>query len=465
MNKSGGTTYGVPSFSTPVAIVTMIDPRDEFYENFLQMKGMDLKEQYLSSHAALKGSLNREEVVDLGVIDRKAKVYEAADAIGASGGAGIIINLPGWAPPGWGGIIHERTGLPILINAPFALSGPMAMRGELESLGADYDISLGETKKLAQFLQRAKAGKLLEALHGKRFGNVGGISMEMHYAELSSAGALLDFGVEIIYIDGALILDRANIIDSERLAAFMARLGEATGGLPDDPSGVLRRQVSYYLALKDIADEEGIDFLSVKCQPEFSDRYSCLCFVPTFLPLPYDLEGEKNMVPVSCEGDFFASMAAYLLMLLSGKPPLFADFIIPLYEENLLALQNCGGAPVWYAGNIDNPGEGMKGFALAKNVQGMSGSFCVDYNAKAIERVTIFGMGKRRDAYWASALLGEVIEREDLKPLLMDWPTFFLKVPDARECIRAFYTQHVAMVPGDHTMVLAELKRLLEGGG
>jgi len=457
MNKSEEKTSGAPGFWAPVAVITMIDPRDEFFENFLATKGLDLREQYHASHAALKASLEAEEVLDLGVIDRKEKVYGAADSIEGGGSAGIIINLPGWAPPGWGGIIHERAGLPILINAPFALSGPMAMRGELETLGAEHDISLGEVEKVTGFLNRVKAQKLLASLRGRRFGNVGGISMEMHYAEVSSAQALTDFGVEVIYIDGVRILDRAESMDTGRLESFVTRLGEAAGGLPDDPAGVLVRQVSYYLALRDIADEEGIDFLSVKCQPEFSDRYGCLCFAPTFLPAPRDLEGEKKMIPVSCEGDFFAATAAYLLMLLSGKPPLFADFIIPLYEENLLALQNCGGAPAWYAGGPDSPDGGIEGVSLAKNIQGTSGSFCFDYNAKAIGRVTLFGMGKMRDSYWSAALACEVIEREDLKPLLMDWPTFFLKVPDARECLRAFYTQHAAMVPGDYAAILAEL--------
>jgi len=54
MNKSEEKTSGAPGFWAPVAVITMIDPRDEFFENFLATKGLDLREQYHASHAALK---------------------------------------------------------------------------------------------------------------------------------------------------------------------------------------------------------------------------------------------------------------------------------------------------------------------------------------------------------------------------------------------------------------------------
>ncbi len=463
MTETEGAARGEPLFSAPIAFVTLIDPRDEFFENFLSAKGADLKEQFLLAHQSLKESLAGEDLVDLGVVDRREKAYRAAEKAVESDSGGLIINLPGWAPPGWGGVMSERTGQPILINAPFALSGPMAMRGELEALGADYEISLGEAEKIEQFVNRVKAGKLLSSLRGKRFGSVGGLCMDMHYAEIASAQALLEFGLEVVHLDGAGIISRAETVSPGRLDAFTSRFKEAAAEFPIDSTGILKRQLSFYLALKDILEEEGVDFASVKCQPEFSDIHGALCFAPAFLPLSRDLENDKKMIPMSCEGDFFASLAGYLLMLLSGAPPLFADFIMPLFEEGLLALQNCGGAPPCYAGGGADPAKNLGGVRVVPNVQGASGSYCMDFMTKDIEHVTLLGMGRRRSSYWAGCHRGEVVKREDLKPLLMDWPTLFLKVEDARACLRHFYTQHVSLVPGDHVSVLEELKALVEG--
>ncbi len=442
-----------------VALVTLLDPRGEFYDNYQRAKGMDLKEQHRSSHLSAQEPLGGCDLVDLGVIEGKEEVYRAAAVAAAESCAGMVVNMPGWAPPGWAGVFSSVTGLPVLVYAPFALSGPMAMRGELEALGAEHMISLGEPEKLREFLDRAGARQLLSSLRGKRFASVGGLGMDMHYAEIASTSALLDFGVEILHIDGAGILGRAEKMQPARLGTFLARLEKMAAGCPGRGDAVLGRQVSFYLALKDILEEEGADFASVKCQPEFSDLYGCLCFAPAFLPLARDPEGTKKMVPVSCEGDFFASLAGFLLMLLSGETPLFCDFIIPLYEEGLLALQNCGGAPTCYAGGA---ADGLSGVRLAKNIQGQSGSWCFDFSAREMESVTLLGLGKRLAGYWAGTCRGEVVRREELRPLLMDWPTLFLKVENARDCLRRFFSQHVMLVPGDHLSLLEQLAREVE---
>ncbi len=449
--------------STCLAVVTIIDPREEFYHNFQRDKGMDLKEQYLASHRSLLDELGDGKIADLGVVDSKEGVYQAVRKSVEWESDGVIINLPGWAPPGWGGLVYSGTGLPILINAPFALSGPLAMRGELEALGADYLISLGRDGKLDEFINRVKARKLLGSLHGKRYANVGGLSMDMHYAEIASSEALREFGVETVYLDGSGVLSRSERINPRRTASFMTRLEESVASPYPDDSGMLARQISHYLALKDMLEEEGVDFASLKCQPEFSDEYGSLCFAQVFMPLAEDLEGQKKVIPLSCEGDFFASLAGYLLFTLTGETPLFADFIIPLYEDNLLALQNCGGAPACYAG-----GEGISGCLgnarIVPNLQGKSGSFCLDYMGQEMDRVTLVGMGKRHSSYWLSFQGGSIQRREEFKPLLMDWPTFFLRVEDVRGCLDKFYSQHLVLVPGDHQPVLQELQKLVEAG-
>lgn len=443
-----------------IALLTFIDPRGEFYENFKEVKGMDLKEESLKTHEAAKNILQPDRIVDLGVIDSEAKVYNAIDKMRDVDG--IFLNVPGWTPPGWGGILSSHVALPILLYAPFALSGPLAMKGELTALGADFDVSFGQEKKIKEFKNQVKARKLFNLLKGKKFGQLGGISMGMHYTEALAIEALKNWGIEIVYIDGTRILSKASRLKEQRVNRFIEKLKSSVKSLVFDDREVLKRQISYYLAIKEITEEDEIDFLALKCQPEFSDFYGTLCFAPSFLPLPSDFEGEKRIIPVSCEGDFFASFSGYVLSLLSGKPPLFADFIMPLYEENLLALQNCGGASIWYSELNNDVEHNLAKVSIVRNIQGQCNSCCIDFSGKEIEEVTVLGMGRKGYTFWVEAEKGKVLEREDLKPLLMDWPTVFLKVNDVRECLEKFHTQHIMLVPGDYNEILNNFKKIFE---
>ena len=444
-----------------IALFTFIDPRAEFYENFKKVKGMDLKEESLNSHEAAKIILQPDLTVDMGVIDSEQKLHEAIKKLNDVDG--IFLNIPGWTPPGWGGILSSHSDLPILLYAPFALSGPAAMKGELTALGADFEVSFGQVEKITEFKNKLKARKLFDSLKGKKFGQLGGLSMGMHYSEALAIEALKNWGIEIIYIDGTRILAKAERLDDQRVNGFIEKLKSSVRSFAVDDKVIFKRQIAFYLAIKEIVEEDGIDFLAVKCQPELSDFFGTLCFATSFLPLLSDFEGEKRIIPVSCEGDFFASFSGYVLFLLSGKPPLFADFIMPLFEENLLALQNCGGAPIWYSELSDDAERNLSNVSILRNIQGQSNSYCIDFSGKEIGEVTVLGMGRKGYSYWVEAEKGSIIERTDLKPLLMEWPTVFLKVNDARGCLERFHTQHIMLVPGDYTEILSNFKKIFEG--
>jgi hypothetical protein len=56
----------------------------------------------------------------------------------------------------------------------------------------------------------------------------------------------------------------------------------------------------------------------------------------------------------------------------------------------------------------------------------------------------------------------ELLERKDLKPLIMEWPTLFIKAPDARAMLNRLYSQHIALVSGDYHAVLEKYGNLLK---
>ncbi len=448
-----------------VGLITLIDPREEFYTNFQETKGMDLREQYSFNHSSALEMLKEVTIIDLGVVERREEVYGAAARMKEAGVEMVLLNLPGWTPPGWGGIIYSMTGLPLLVFAPFALSGPLAMRGELTALGAECEVSFGEEGPVKLFIERIRARKLFASLRSVRAGRIGSFSMGMHYAEPGSADILRNFGIEIIPVDGSLVLHEASRLDRERVDKFLQELQKATIEYPENVSPVLEKQVRYYLALKDLAEKESIDFLSVQCQPEFSDIHGALCMAVSFLPAPADVEGEKKIIPVSCEGDFYAALSGFLLHRLSGISPFFGDIIMPFFNDNVLAVQNCGGASTWYAARSTNQLKNLKRIRIVNNIQGKCGSYGIDYLSPALAEATVLAMGPKKFGYWMAAETVELVEREELKPLLMDWPTMFIKADNVRDLLNRIYTQHIALVPGNYSQVLEMCIEQLKGVG
>jgi L-fucose/D-arabinose isomerase len=443
-------------------IITLIDPREEFYTNFLETRGMDLREQYSFNHESALDLTVGEQVLDLGIIDSREALNRICDKLASAGLDLLIINMPGWAPPGWGGLLYIKTGIPILINASFALSGPMAMRGELTSLGAETVISFGDPTVANDLFEEVRARKLASSLKGIRAARIGGFSMGMHYAEPGPANTLKDFGIELEPVDGSRVLLDADNLSSKRVNSFLENLKASVGSFPQEPSEFLERQVRYYLALKDLVDQEDYAFLSVQCQPEFSDCHGTLCIAISFLSAPADPEGDKKITPVSCEGDFYAALGCYLLYLLSGQSPFFGDLIMPFYDENTIALQNCGGASVWHACQSSSLTENLAKISVVRNLQGKTESYALDFTGPAAPEATLLGLGQTRDAYWLAAERVELLERKDLKPLIMEWPTLFIKAPDARAMLNRLYSQHIALVSGDYHAVLEKYGNLLK---
>ncbi len=261
-----------------VGLVTLIDPREEFYTNFLETKGMDLRDQYRFNHSSALELLAGEKVVDAGVIDRRENVNRAAGELAAAGADMVMLNLPGWTPPGWGGIIFALTRLPVLVYAPFALSGPLALRGELAALGAGGAASFGEEKAVRDFIDGVRAKKLLSALRGARAGRIGGFSMGMHYAEPGPAAALRDFGLEIEPVDGSRILVEAERLDRGRVEQFMKGLREAAAEVPADPALLSMLEIPL-----GTAEESGADGVILPRTGEDKYRMRYHHTVPLFL--------------------------------------------------------------------------------------------------------------------------------------------------------------------------------------
>jgi len=266
-------------------------------------------------------------------------------------------------------------------------------------------------------------------------------------------------------LDQYLLVKKAEEIGEERVEAFYRWLtskvrAEFDGRMLTPES--LRRQIRLYLAAKDLVGE-GVVGVSVKCQPELSETYgTTACLIPAFLPFNLDAEGEKPVVPATCEGDVKGTVSSSLLHLLSGKPPLFGD--IKYVDDDIVVIANCGAASLYYAELSDDPEENLKAATLRGQCQGKSGAALGYRTPRAT--FTFARLIRRGGKHYLLYFLGEGVEiDEDLEKRLLwgrQWPHTAVKNPlrDGTAFVEAVGANHLSAVPGDYRRELRFVARI-----
>ena len=225
----------------------------------------------------------------------------------------------------------------------------------------------------------------------------------------------------------------------------------------------LRRQIALYLAAKEsFAEHENVSAVSIKCQPELSEVYGVTaCLIPALFPFNADAEGEKEVIPATCEGDVKGTISSALLFYLSGKPPLFGD--IKYVDDEMVMIANCGASSLYYARLSENPEENLRATTLQGQCQGASGGALTYRTPKAT--FTVARLVRKGGEYFLLYFLAEGVEiTEEIESKLKwgkQWPHTAIKNPlDKETFISAMGANHLSLVPGDHREELRFVARL-----
>jgi len=419
---------------------------------------------------------------------------------------GVIFHYSLWASPRlsrmaaqeliWRNKKRGKT-TPILILTNLApeqpgMVGGMAASGGLDQLGIpnfrvwSRDLSKDKEKleqvvEFARFAQnRVKASssaeEVIEKLKGQIYGSIGGRSIQIVTAEADPLQWSKIFGVDIQPIDQLEIVRRAEKmiewssgVNSEVVEILDQRVSRAFNFLtrncqinyqgkftPDK----LKYQLACYYATWDIIEENNLDFIGIKCQPELSEYHVTQCLTQAFSNNPFGPGGEpKKIVVCACEDDKDAALTQQIMHLLTGKPTMFADFRHLDPEKNILYLVNCGAHTPWFATRSDDPEENMAKIRL--NKQAFFYAACgatVDFDA-APGPVTGARLGRKNGRYWMNIVPGEFIPRpEDATTTTPGWPHAFLKF---RVPMEKLFTEHpcnhIQIVAGDWVEGLVEV--------
>jgi L-fucose isomerase-like protein len=249
-------------------------------------------------------------------------------------------------------------------EAPLFLWGvPEAWRGERLRLNSLCGINLaghaltlrkhpyayayampGEADVLVKVRELAQGGYLRRRLKDVRLGVVGEHPAGMDTCHLDEPRLKEAFGIQIKHIALEQVFTRARAIPETTIRETRATLETQLEDLDTLEAQPLKGTLSVYHALKEIAIEQDLDGLAVRCWPEFFTKMGCAaCGAMSMLS---DGLGMKTPLPCSCEADVNGTLTQMMLAILADAPSFGTDIVGANDEYNRIALWHCGLAPL-----------------------------------------------------------------------------------------------------------------------
>jgi L-fucose isomerase-like protein len=127
--------------------------------------------------------------------------------------------------------------------------------------------------------------------------------------------------------------------DSGQVDALEQDLIAKLDGLQELDRAAVRRTLGSYVALGQLAEEEHLAGLAVRCWPEFFTEMNCAaCGAMSML--------SDELTPCSCEADVNGTVTQLVLQWISGEPAFGTDVVSFDLEEDTAVLWHCGLAPL-----------------------------------------------------------------------------------------------------------------------
>ncbi len=208
----------------------------------------------------------------------------------------------------------------------------------------DYSYAIPQEPEVIEKIRNlAMAGALHRKLKTSLLGVVGQHPAGMDTCHLDEPRLKEQFGVQIQHIELDDVFARARSISEASIGQTRAMLDTRLDNLSSFDQIPLNGTLSVYNALKEIAMEQKLDGLAVRCWPEFFTELGCAaCGAMSMLS---DGFGMDTPLPCSCEADINGTVTQLMLQTLAGAPSFGTDIVGVDQTQDLVALWHCGLAP------------------------------------------------------------------------------------------------------------------------
>ncbi len=245
-----------------------------------------------------------------------------------------LVNAPllMWALP------EERVGGRLRLNSFCGIN--LAAHG-LKRRELTYDYVYAEpSDKLAMEKTRnlALAGKVKGQLQDARIGRIGENPDGFDTCLVNKIGLKQRLGVEIVQLELDNVFEGTRQADPQKVEAVATQIRESVTGLETLDKTATHGTLSTFVTLDEIAEEQQLNGLAVRCWPEFFTDLGCsACGAMSML--------SDKQTPSSCEADVNGTITQLILQWMSGEPAFGSDLVSFDVEEDVAILWHCGLAP------------------------------------------------------------------------------------------------------------------------
>jgi L-fucose isomerase len=321
--------------------------------------------------------------------------------------------------------------------------------------------NFGDQTTLNEILQLAHVRAAYSRLRGMTYGVCGGRSLGMYTAVIDANQWRTQFGIEVDAFDQAGLVTEAMRVPEKQVKHHLDWVKENFGEIKVSDE-ILEAQVRLYLAVKEVVNFRGYDFLSIRCLPEMPTAYTTFCLAHALLNDSSDADGEKKRIVTACEADNNGALTMMMLHLLSGEEVAMGDVWHLEKDSDILRLSNCGSQPTDFATNRKQVNLVPHQFT---EFEWKIGACCPQHVSRP-GKMTIARLGRVDGNYVCLITSGETLEvplKEMAKTFWGFSPHSYIRLDCGYEAfLRELWCNHMHITYGDHTESMAELCRMFE---
>jgi len=412
------------------------------------------------------------------IVHSNASARDQAARLAALRLDACIFSVPVFPFPNYAVIAAQVLGrTPLLLLGPHdprypGLTGLLAVGGALDQIGVRHErlwLDMNDPAAVPRMLTFLRAAAAATRLRGQVYGLVGGRSIGMSTGAAPAERWQQQFGVDVDHVDEAEILRRAALVPAEDVRAAREWVERRVPPIAFDGIQLTPEkwdlEIRCHIALTQVVEESGFDFVGLKCHFEMSGFHCVQCMSAAFMNDPYDWRGPKAPVPLACEADSDGALTMQMLHLVSDRPACLLDVRFFDREKGVYVMPNCGSAPTWFAARSDDPDENLRHVRVVPAITKYAGGGAHIRFVFRPGELTLARLTRSPSGYRMFVARGEAIalDPDDVVGAGPGWPHAFVRLPIAPDdLVQTLQANHLHAVAGDYRGELLALCRLLD---
>ena len=212
-------------------------------------------------------------------------------------------------------------------------AGTSALRKTMKDLGYTfkyvYDI-IGKPSKTDAVVTYCKAASAYKAMRSAKIGQMGFRDMHLYGTMFDGCSLKKTVGAEIECFEMLEVVQRAEKVCDKAIDEVINTTVKSWNFLKEADMSIVRRGVSYYLALKDIIDERKYKAISLK---DVDGMKKLLGFPPAMI---FMLLADREGIPTIPENDCLGNVTQTVVKALTGQIGAYLEFY-EFFEDGVLA--------------------------------------------------------------------------------------------------------------------------------